>query len=112
MFGPGALDQSPEPSDFITPGGRVSQTYEPGTFMIVNTTLNDHVFCCGTITRFPIQIGDTIYIKTMGIGTHTLTGIGLIDGILQRLNQRQGPVIFRALDQQAKEYFEQTYGGQ
>ena len=110
VFGPGLFDENPEPSDFTIPGGRVAQTFDRNTFTIVNTTLQDHVFCCGTTTRLPVLIGNRIYVKTVGVGTHGLTGIAFIDKTLRLLNQRQGPIIFRSLDVQAKSYFDRRYG--
>jgi hypothetical protein len=109
VFGPGPFDSEPDPSDFVIPGGRILQSYDALTLTITNTTLRDHVFCCGTITRGPQAIGDSIYLVTRGIGTNAFTGFSIFDNTLDRFNQRQGPIIFRALDQQARSYFDKVY---
>lgn len=111
VYGPlNIFDSTPDPADFVVPAGRITQTYDRETYTIVNTALRDHVFCCGTITRGPEQIGGTIFLTTRGVGPNTFTDVGAANRLLDRLNQRQGPIIFRALDQQALQYFERTYG--
>lgn len=108
VYGPGFA--SAVPRNFTIPGGRIEQSFDQNTLTVTNTTLRDHVFFSGTVTRSVVRDGISIYIESRGTGTHNFTGIGFVDSALGRLNQAQGPRVFRALDQRALDYFEAQYG--
>jgi hypothetical protein len=60
---------------------------------ITNTTLNDHLACCGTVNRTVLQVNKSAYMLTLGQGTN-------LNGLFLRMNEFYGPKAFGTLDQQ------------
>jgi len=93
-----------DPSNYTTPGGRVVQSLGANG-SITNTTLKDHVFCCGTITRtLMITPEATLYMNTHGRGYNVYMGTQIRSDALANYNSYAGQQIFRALDKQLINY--------
>ncbi|HYD61040.1 MAG TPA: hypothetical protein VEC35_11825 [Noviherbaspirillum sp.] len=108
VYGTLPFEDSNDPGNYTTPGGRVVQTQGPnGT--IINTTLKDHVFCCGTISRTLMITKDgTLYMYTHGVGYNVYLGTNIRSSALANWNSRAGEKIFKALDQQLINYMNQV----
>jgi len=100
VYGTLPFQDAGDPSNYTTPGGRVVQSEGPnGT--LTNTTLQDHVFCCGTISRtLMITKDNTLYMYTHGVGYNVYMGTDVRSDALAKFNSYAGEKIFRALDQQ------------
>ena len=94
----GALQPS-NPSSYSIPGGRITQSLQPDG-SITNITLNDHTFCCGTVTRSIVRVNDSLYMLTMGSGRNYLPFTQIPSSTLARFNSYIGSQVFKALDQQ------------
>jgi hypothetical protein len=99
VYGPPPGRDALDPSNYVVPGGRVVQTLSlDGS--VTNTTLRDHVFCCGTITRSLVTVGNSLYMMTVGSGYNVFPGTNIRSTWLANLNSSAGQQIFRSLDQQ------------
>ncbi|MCY4757407.1 hypothetical protein NYP07_23885, partial [Pelomonas aquatica] len=103
VYGPFPGSDLSDPSSYETPGGRVVQSRNADG-SITNTTLGDHVFCCGTITRSLVLVGDSLYMMTVGTGYNVLLGTGYRSTFLANWNSSSGQQIFKTLDQQLINY--------
>jgi RHS repeat-associated protein len=83
---------SETPGSYTFPVGRVVQTMGADG-SITNTTLNDHLACCGTVNRTVLQVNKSAYMLTLGQGTN-------LNGLFLRMNEFYGPKAFGTLDQQ------------
>jgi RHS repeat-associated protein len=104
VYGTMPWEDASNPRNYTTPGGRVVQS-ESSNGTITNTTLKDHVFCCGTISRTLMITKDgTLYMYTHGVGYNVYMGTDIRSSALADFNSKAGEKIFRALDQQFIKY--------
>ena len=89
------------------PGGVVTTRFSPGGLSVTNVTTWAHAFV-GTINR-RISVSDgATFIDTHGYGN---AGSGLLGALRDANNQRYGPGIFDALDDNAADYAKSHFVG-
>lgn len=101
------IEDANNPKNYTTPGGRVIQR-QNADGSISNTTLKDHVFCCGTITRTLMITPDkTLYMRTHGVGYNVYMYTDIRSDALAKFNSSAGMQIFRTLDAQLIKYMKE-----
>lgn len=105
-----------DPENYTVPGGWIQQGSAEGGG-IMNVTLRAHIVYPGIIIRQIIERDGSLFIQTHGMGYNMASNIGnvatkvQVAGNLQAAlaNDVGGYRAFKALDNQAKKYYEKTY---